>query len=66
MVTKSEADMRQALIRGLTQPKADSEARKKFVRQFFGDTLDGRSGQRVADRLVELARRKEHDRRPRS
>jgi hypothetical protein len=65
MVTRSEEDMRRALIRGLTQPKADSGARRAFIRQFFGGTLDGRSGLRVADRLVELARRSIHDRSPR-
>ncbi len=66
MVVKSEGEMRQALIRGLTQPMADSEARRKFVKQFFGDTLDGQSGHRVAERLVDLARRKRPDRLSRS
>ncbi|HAM70041.1 MAG TPA: hypothetical protein DCM86_00165 [Verrucomicrobiales bacterium] len=62
MVTRSEGEMREALIRGLTQPKADSAARMRFVQDFFGDTLDGRSGFRVAERLVDLARRDSHDR----
>jgi len=55
MVARSIDDMRRMLIRGLTQPEADSERRRTFIRSMFGDTLDGRSGLRVAETLVALA-----------
>ncbi len=55
MVAQSEDDMRRMLILGLTQPAADREARRRFVSDFFGFTADGKSGQRVADCLLELA-----------
>jgi hypothetical protein len=57
MVAQSEDDLRHMLIRGLTQPEADREARKRFVSDFFGSTADGKSGQRVAETLLDLARR---------
>jgi hypothetical protein len=57
MVAQSEDDMRRMLVRGLTQPGADREARRRFVSDFFGSTADGNSGQRVADCLMSLASR---------
>ena len=55
MVATSEDDMRLMLIKGLTQPEADRDARKRFVSDFFGSTADGRSGERVAETLLSLA-----------
>lgn len=55
MVARSEQDMREMLHRGLTQPNADSEKRRQFIRQMFGDVLDGQAGKRVAECLLELA-----------
>lgn len=55
MVAQSEDDMRRMLIKGLTQPEADQEARKRFVSDFFGSTADGQSGVRVAAALLNLA-----------
>ena len=55
MVAKSEDDMRQMLIKGLTRPEADCEARRRFISDFFGSTADGRSGERVAQTLLTLA-----------
>lgn len=58
MIVRSAEDMREMLIRGLTMPEADSEKRRRFISGVFGNMLDGRAGQRVAGRLVELARAK--------
>ena len=55
MVAESGDDMRRILIRGLTRPEVDSEARKTFVSDFFGFTADGKAGQRVAETLLNLA-----------
>lgn len=55
MVARSEADMAAMLERGLTRPEADSEVRRRFVSETFGDTLDGACGRRVAERLLALA-----------
>jgi hypothetical protein len=55
MVARSEDDMRRMLARGLIQPEADREARRRFITDFFGSTADGSSGQRVADTLLKLA-----------
>ena len=55
MVARSESDMRNMLIRGLTQPEADSDVRRSLVKNMFGETLDGCSGKRVAERLITLA-----------
>lgn len=55
MVAQSEDDMRRMLIKGLTQPEADSAARNRFVSDFFGSTADGRSGKRVAEMLLGIA-----------
>jgi len=55
MVASSEDDMRRMLIKGLTEPMADSAARKRFVSEYFGSTADGLAGARVAERLAALA-----------
>lgn len=60
MVTRSEQDMKNFLRRGLTQPQADSALRHQFIQQMFGNTLDGQSGRRVAETLIELAQQNRH------
>jgi hypothetical protein len=55
MVARSPEDMRKMLVRGLTEPKADSASRQQFIQKTFGPTLDGHCGRRVADVLTSLA-----------
>jgi hypothetical protein len=55
MVARSEADMREMLYKGLTNPQGDSERRRQFMTWMFGDTLDGNSGRRVAEHLIDIA-----------
>ncbi len=55
MVARSEADMAAMLHQGLTRPEADRDNRARFIRDMFGDTLDGGAGRRVAKTLVSLA-----------
>ncbi len=57
MVASSAGDLERALHRGLTRPQADSQARRRFLRRFFGNLLDGKAGLRVAELLLERARR---------
>jgi len=56
MVARSVDDLASMLRRGLTEPAADSQARKRFLTATFGDLLDGKAGRRVADRLLAIAR----------
>ncbi|MEM8960867.1 MAG: hypothetical protein AAGD38_05275 [Acidobacteriota bacterium] len=56
MVARSDADMADMLFRGLTDPDEQSAARTRYLRDTFGDTLDGQSGTRVAQCLLALAR----------
>jgi hypothetical protein len=56
MAARSEDDMYGMLIRGLTTPQAEHEQRCQFIQKMFGNTLDGKSGQRVARKLLELAK----------
>ena len=55
MVARSYNDLADMLKRGLTQPEADSAARSRFLDSMFDGLLDGSSGHRVAERLLELA-----------
>lgn len=55
MVTRSSEDMKTMLQRGLSSPEADREPRRAFLEGMFGETLDGRSGRRVAETLLRLA-----------
>jgi hypothetical protein len=55
MVAYDPEDMRDMLHRGLTCPEEQHEARARFLHETFGDTLDGQSGRRVAERLIEIA-----------
>jgi hypothetical protein len=54
-VAHSETDMREMLLRGLKNPKIDSEKRQHFIKKIFDNILNGRSGRRVAEHLVQLA-----------
>ena len=56
MVARSSDDLRAMLRRGLTDPEADTVARRRFLDEMFGDLLDGRAGQRIAEWLLALAR----------
>lgn len=56
MVARSEKDLKDMLIKGLTHPELDSKKRQDFIKDMFGDTLDGNSGRRVAEVLIKLAR----------
>jgi hypothetical protein len=58
MVARSMDDLKNMIHRGLTQPNADSAAQTAFMHSMLGSTLDGNSGRRVADALVDLAHRK--------
>jgi hypothetical protein len=57
MIARSETDLRNMVIRGLTEPQADSEKRRRFISGMFGSNLDGNSGKRVAEQLIKLAGR---------
>lgn len=57
MVARSEEEMAAMLRRALSEPDEDAAAQKAFAQQMFGDMLDGRSGQRVAEKLLALAQR---------
>lgn len=61
MVARTMDDLRAMLYRGLTQPQADQEAQQRFLKQMFGDTLDGLSGERVAQALIQIACNNAHD-----
>lgn len=56
MVARSVEELKTMILRGLAQPDADCEARRRFTRAMFGGTLDGGSGRRVAQTLLALAR----------
>lgn len=55
MLAHSETEMRQLLETALTNPDVNREPRRKLVREMFGNTLDGKSGQRVIECLLKLA-----------
>ena len=55
MVAYSTADLQNMITKGLQQPQADQAARQAFIDQTFGGLLDGQSGQRIANCLLNLA-----------
>ena len=57
MVANSDAELRAMLERGLRDPEADAAARRAFLDDFFGGLLDGRAGTRIAELVLDLARR---------
>jgi hypothetical protein len=58
-LARSEEELRDLLIQGLTNPSIDSANRQRLIREMFGDTLDGRASSRIADYLIELASRRQ-------
>lgn len=54
-VAWSEADMRNLIRSCLSDPAARKTNREKLINRMFGDTLDGRSSDRVAETLLKLA-----------
>jgi hypothetical protein len=56
MVARSTDELRTMIERGLNDPDADHDPRKRLMDGIFGDLLDGKAGRRVADTLVRLAR----------
>jgi hypothetical protein len=57
MVARSLDELKIMILRGLNQSESDRPAQERFIKTFFGNTLDGKSGERVADQLVQLATR---------
>jgi hypothetical protein len=57
MVARSIEDLHRMVIRGLTEPEADRQAQDSFIKKMFDNTLDGKSGQRVAETLLSLVYR---------
>ncbi len=56
-VAWSVDDLRRAIRQSLENPSAQREARRAFIQSTFGATLDGESGRRAAQTLLEIARR---------
>jgi hypothetical protein len=54
MVAWSPEELRDYLHQGLAHPETQSSARKRFINEVFGQTLDGQSGVRVAHQLLRL------------
>jgi hypothetical protein len=54
-VARSVDEMRRMIIGGLARPETERTARQSFIQRVFGDTLDGRAGERIARRLLTLA-----------
>jgi hypothetical protein len=55
MIARSISELYTMIERGLTVPQEQSRKRKEFLKWMFADTLDGHSGQRVAEQLLHLA-----------
>jgi hypothetical protein len=54
-LARSENEMGQLLRAALTDPAASAQRGRAFLHSMFGDTLDGRSAERVAQKLLELS-----------
>jgi hypothetical protein len=54
-IAYSPGDVRGLLEDALTHPETAREARQRLITKFFGGTLDGYSGKRVSDALLEMA-----------
>lgn len=55
-VASSENEMAELIKDSLTQPERHKASRKDLIDRMFGSTLDGRSGKRVAETLLRVAR----------
>jgi hypothetical protein len=54
MLARYTEDLRRMLMKGLTEPEAESQKRQRFIANMFGNTLDGNSGRRVVEILMRL------------
>lgn len=55
-VARNQLQMRELICRALSEPERRTNERKALIRKMFGDTLDGRSGCRVAKVLLDISR----------
>ncbi len=55
MIAHSVNDLRTMIYGGLSRPLANKPAQDAFMRKMMGNTLDGNSGLRVAEALLDLA-----------
>ncbi len=55
-VAWSSGEMKTLISQALRNPQARSEQRKNLINKMFGTTLDGKSGSRVAQNLIALAK----------
>jgi hypothetical protein len=55
MLARSENEMPAFIRKALTEPEAASAERLALIRRMFGDRLDGRSAERIAERLLQIA-----------
>lgn len=54
-VAWNRKQMRELIIHSLKQPNRLSDKRKKLIKKMFGNTLDGKSAERVAEVLLEIS-----------
>ncbi len=57
LLAHSEDEMRALLEQTLNHPDINREPRQRLIREMFGNTLDGQSGRRVVECLLNLAAR---------
>ncbi len=55
-VARSSGEMKDLIIKSLGKPEERKKERADLIAQMFGSTLDGNSGKRAAQRLLEMAR----------
>ncbi len=55
-VAYSLEDVTKFLIESFENPDKDTAAQKKFMQWMFGDKLDGKAGERIGKKLVELVK----------
>lgn len=56
-VARNREQMKDFIFQGLATPSEFTRERQALIEKMFGSTLDGKSGSRVANKLLELARR---------
>lgn len=56
MIARSTSDLESMIRDAFHTPGRQADARRKFLQDTFGDTLDGNSARRVTDTLVSLVR----------
>jgi hypothetical protein len=56
VVARSEEEMPDLLAKALSNPEQASRQRRAFLQEMMGQTLDGQSGGRVAQAILEMAR----------